>query len=252
MRSIHESPFSPLQTQAFHNVMLGFWLAMLLGRDAGIWGVVFLIVAMLLGVCFLNRHRFGRGPFAKLIAVHRAVPWFFPSAVVTHPLDHQSGNEPSDELRLRDTLLQHGVGIATLDGSRISTWTELARELEAAYGPMRFPSEPRAKCLSILNTALGKPPRPKVLLWRHASHTARTNPALLVEVTSRWTNQLTSAWSPFLLLLDMPRAEEPPIERPTQPIVRAKDSSDEEPAMAELASAPSDSWWKPKPGEMTP
>lgn len=84
----------------------------------------------------------------------------------------------------------------TLDGSRISTWTELARELEAAYGPMRFPSEPRAKCLSILNTALGKPPRPKVLLWRHASHTARTNPALLVEVTSRWTNQLTSAWSP--------------------------------------------------------
>lgn len=252
MRSIHESPFSPLSTQLTHYVLMGFWLGMMVGRDSDIWRLALLLAAIALGVWFLNRHRFGRGPFAKLILVHRTVPWFFPAAVITHPLDHESGNEPNDELRLRDTLLQHGVGIATLDGSRISTWTDLARELEAAYGPMRFPSEPRAKCLSILNTALGKAPRPKVLLWRHASHISRTNPALLVEFTSEWAKRLTTAWSPFLLLLDMPSAEEPSIERPAQPIVRAKVGNEEEPAMAELASAPSNSWWKPKPGEMTP
>lgn len=252
MRSIHESPFSPLQTQAFHNVMLGFWLAMLLGRDAGIWGVVFLVVAMLLGVSFTKPPPLRPRPVrqAHRGASRRAMVLPFGSGHA--PLDHQSGNEPSDELRLRDTLLQHGVGIATLDGSRISTWTELARELEAAYGPMRFPSEPRRQVPQHPEHRARQTPAPQspalASRFAHGAHQSciarRGHFAVDQPVDLRVV--------PFLLLLDMPRAEEPPIERPTQPIVRAKGSSDEEPAMAELASAPSDSWWKPKPGEMSP
>jgi hypothetical protein len=247
MRSIHESPFSPLPTPVFHNVMMGFWLGMMLGQNNGIWGLACLLIALALGVWFLNRHRFGHGPFAKLIQVHRVVPWFFPSAVIMHPLD----DTPSGEPDLRDTLLDHGIGIAEIDGTRISTWTDLARELEAAYGPMRYPSEARAKCSHILLAAQNKAPRPKVLIWRHAAQTLRINPALVVEFTTHWTATRISSWSPFLLLMDMPSAEEPQIERPSQPILRGKGKDDEEPAMADLAAAPSDSWWKPKPGEMT-
>lgn len=243
MRSIHQSPFSPLHAQAFQPLMMGFWMAMVLGRDTGLWGLACLLIALALGAWFMSRYRFGHGPFAKLVQVHRVVPWFFPSAVITHPLD----GEPD----LRDTLLDHGIGIAEIDGTRISTWTDLARELEAAYGPTRYPSEARAKCSHILLAAQGKAPRPKVLIWRHAAQTLRINPALVVEFTTYWTSTCISSWSPFLLLMDMPSAEELQIERPSQPILRGKDRDDEEPAMADLAAAPSDSWWKPKPGEMT-
>lgn len=243
MRTIEESPFSPF----FGRTSAGFpiWIMLfVLMRPDGPWSVLAMLGILLVLLWFQIRHSFGYGPLAALLRVRRDLPWFFPDCTVRHPL----GGEPA----LRTVLERHGIGVAELDGGRIASWNDLARDLQLVYGKRTFPADPRAKCAAILIAALEAKPRPKVLLWRNADETLRANPALLLDVTARFRALPHSHWSPFVLLVDLQDRPEPPAQATPRRIVGAESTQPHEIDRKVLAAAPEGAWWQPKPGELSP
>jgi hypothetical protein len=243
MRALEESPFSPLYGLRGSN--LPFWIVLImLMRPSSAWSGLAMLVILLVLLWFNLRHSFGYGPLAKLMRVRHELPWFFPDCTVRHSLD----GVPD----LRTTLERHGIGVVELDGGGIANWTDLARDLQEAYGKRTFPADPQAKCIAILQAALGTNPRPKALLWRDANQTLRANPALLLDVMARFRALPHSHWSPFVLFVDLPDQPEPPAgERPLRAVGVESIPIDEIDRKV-LAAAPEGAWWQPKPGELAP
>lgn len=243
MRNIEESPFSPFH--GFRGANFPFWFVVLvLMRPASPWSTLAMLVLILVLLWFQFRHSFGHGPLATLLRVRRELPWFFPDCTVRHPL----GSEPA----LRQILEREGIGVVELDGGRIASWTDLARDLQAAYGKRTFPADPEAKCVAILQAALAAKPRPKALLWHHAAETLRANPGLLLDVTTRFRALPHSHWSPFVLFVDLPDVAEPPPAAAPRRLVGTGSAPTDEVDRKVLAGAPDGAWWQPKPGELAP
>lgn len=242
MRDSATSPYSPLAPRRFSPWPF-FVFVWFMGPTFGLWGLAVMFVVLLAGLWLVCRHLFGYGPFAAMLRVRRELPWFFPAPVITHAIGSMA--------ELRETFERHGFRVFELDGNAIRSWQDLADELEAALGKMRFPSDPRAKCQALLYQTIGKPPFRKVLIWRHASLTARDNPGLVVEFTTLWAMVSQSQLSPFLLICDVPDTAAQDL--PATARAQLADHQPEVPevSLAGLAEAPTGAWWKPKPGELT-
>lgn len=243
MRTIEESPFSPFFSLRGAN--LPFWfIVIVLMRPTSLWSTLAMLALLLVMLWFQVRHSFGHGPLATLMRVRRDLPWFFPDCIVRHAL----GGEPA----LRQILERHGIGVAELDGGRIASWADLARDLQAAYGTRAFPGDPERKCVAILQAALAAKPRPKALLWRHAAATLQANPGLLLDVTARFRALPHSHWNPFVLFVDLPDVAEPPAPAAPRRLVGVGSTPIEAADRKVLAAAPDGAWWQPKPGELAP
>lgn len=243
MRYFDTSPYSPTAPVRSSPAALMLLVAFVPWSMFGSWGYAAQLLFVLTVLWLFCRFLFGYGPFAALLRLQKEISWFTPFPVITHAVD--------DREELRRTLERHGFRVFEIDGAAICTWQDLAQALEIELGPMRFPSEPRAKCQSLLYQAIGKAPFRKVLIWREAGATARNNPGLVVDFTTLWATVSQSHWSPFVLLCDVPESAAPDLTAPA-PMHRPEHPSDvPEASLAGLAQAPAGAWWKPKPGELT-
>lgn len=241
MQDYAATPYSPAAALRFSPWPILVFLLVL--EPIGLWGlaVIFLVLLTWLGV--ISRHLFGYGPYAALLRLRKELPWFAPTPVLTHSL--------ANTAELHQTCERQGFRVFEIDGAAIRNWQDLAQALEAELGPMRFPSEPRAKCQALLHHAIGKPPFRKVLIWRQAGATARNDPGLVIEFTTLWATVSQSFWSPFVLLCDVPDAAAPVLAAPARAHRPEHPSDVPEASLAGLAQAPAGAWWKPKPGELT-
>lgn len=242
MQPFHTSPYSPIAPLPTSAWVLLLFACLGPGSTSGfLLAVLFLVLLTWLGV--ISRHLFGYGPYAALLRLRKELPWFAPTPVLTHSI--------ANTAELRQTCEREGFRVFEIDGAAIHNWHDLAQALEAELGPMRFPSEPRAKCQSLLYQAIGKAPFRKILIWRQAGATAGNDPGLVVEFTTLWATASRSQWSPFVLLCDVPESAAPDLASPA-PMHRPDVSSDvPEASLAGLSQAPAGAWWKPKPGELT-
>lgn len=191
----------------------------------------------------LLRYTIGNGPFARMKRLQRDLPWFSLRPVTCHPLEA----EPD----LPAQLARHDYTVLELDGRTIRTWADLAQALEAQFGAMRFPSDPMAKCASILMHAAYARPRRRVLLWRHATSSLAHDPSLVIGFASTWASMATTVPPGLLLFVDLPAQPiaTPPAAADQRHYVLGE--RDAEPDRTALAGAPRDAWWKPQPGDLT-
>jgi hypothetical protein len=245
MRSPHESPFSPLAAARTWERVAGIWVVTLLLPRLGASGLGAMLLVFAVVGWLWTRHRFGRGPLAALLRVREQQPWFFPDAVVR--------DVRTAEPEFAAACSRAGVQVHPIDGRRIASWSDLAGELAAVFGPRRFPAEPRENCFAILRAAAERP-GVKLIAWQHADVTTQRNPALLFDFLTRFAVGPHSSWRPLLVACDLAAETEPKVavlplrrgvSRTTMTIAGA-----DEPAPVS-AGAPADAWWKARPGELT-
>lgn len=184
-----------------------------------------------------------RGPFGRMKQLQRDLPWFGLRPVTSHPL--------ADEPDLLAKLARHDYTVSELDGRAIRSWHDLAVALEATFGAMRFPSDPRAKCSALLMRGAYQKPRRRVLVWRDAAASLAADPSLVIDFASTWAAMAHEVRPGMLLFLDLPAG----------PVARSQPAVDErlhvvgehggEADRGLLAGAPHGAWWKPQPGELS-
>jgi hypothetical protein len=209
----------------------------------GLWSMVAKLVLVGTAAGLLIYYASGAGPYGRLKRLRRDLPWFAMRPVTCHSL--------AGETDLQARLARHGYTAVELDGATIRSRDDLATALQAAFGVMRFPSDPTAKCSSILMRAAGEKPRRRVLIWRHAEQSLRHDPAMVVDVLATWSSMAPTLPLGLLVFVDLPVtavAAGPAMDAGSLRIGERADEVDS----AALASAPNDSWWKPNPGEMVP
>ena len=147
--------------------------------------------------------------------------------------------------------------MAEIDGSRIATWTDLARALEEVYGAMRWPEDPERKVGALLERARQQGPRNTALLWRHAAHCLQKNPRLLPGLAADYTCKLALfpavQTRSLLLFLALPESLPEPSVEHREPIQGAAGREVVEPAPAAFCDDDRDAeWYQPRRGELTP
>lgn len=109
---------------------------------------------------------------------------------------------PTDERQLCDVLVAESIDTLPLDGSRITSTTDLARELDATLGPFRYPEDPAAKVQAhIRHERRGS--GAIAILWRHAEVFRRADAAAFERFTADWEHAMRRNGAARLLLLDL-------------------------------------------------
>lgn len=206
-----------------------------------IWAAVAKVVLLVLAGGLMIYHASGAGPYGRLKRLRRELPWFRLQPVTCHAL----AAEPA----LPATLARNGYTTIELDGTAIRSPSDLATALQSAFGAMRFPSDPAAKCASILMRAAGQRPRRRALIWRHAAESLRHDPGLVVEFAAMWLAMAPTLPTGLLVFVDLPGATTPGDEAAPATLQRIGADAPE-PDMAALTAAPRGAWWKPRPGEL--
>ncbi len=251
IRSLDQSPYRWIHLGPHTAPFLMLWFAILWRPvgDVAWWWLLPNAAIFVLAIYLLARPNFGRGSSATLGRLMRDLPWFraFPVTVA----------DVTAQRDLPAILARHGYSQLELDGARIASWSDLARELQAVFGPMRWPEDPRQNVLAVLRKAANSKPRQQVLVWRNAAHTQRNAPDLLVEFAAIWSPHALVSQHGFLVFVDLAAAPAPAEDRAHERgHADGPDRTDgpdgaETAARAALASAPDAAWWKPRPGELT-
>jgi hypothetical protein len=236
MNPLHTSPYK--QSPLFLAMLPGLacFLPVFAVREQGPWGLLLTVTFLALIIWAQIHPVVGRGIFARLKRVHGDLPWFAVQPITSHPA------VAADDLAA--VLQKHDFSLHELDGRRIGSWSDLARELEAKFGKLTFPSDPQRKSLQILAKASAADRLHSFLRWNHAAATAAQNPGLLVEFAAAYRHQ------GMPILFDLPTADGTRAQTAAATL-RQVGSQHEDPPVATLADTPAGAWWKPKPGELT-
>ena len=158
-------------------------------------------------------------------ALHRELPWFHAEAT-TWLL-------PARVAELRRALELRSIPLHVIDGASIRSATELVDELQRRFGPRRWPSEPVARSVAILNKLGARTERGVAVLWLHAEAFARGDVEGHARFATMWAATVASAAPHVLMFLVKPEPAPGTEVAPVQPV-----------------SVPG-AWWRRNPGELT-
>lgn len=109
---------------------------------------------------------------------------------------------PQNESIVRNLLALPKVDVRTLEGSRITTSSDLAAALDDALGPFTYPSDPAARIAAHLaHERRGSGER--VLLWRDADRLRRADRAAFDRFLTDWERAMHRAGVHRTLLVDL-------------------------------------------------
>lgn len=211
-------------------------------RDYGWVTIVLVVFVFAFAMTMVLHYWIHRSSHLRSIhELEKDLPWFGAEPVTVASLP------PAEHLA--DALAKRGYESIELDGTRITSWQDLAEVMQEQVGSMTFPADPRQKVRALMTYLASEQPRKRALIWRDASTAADQKPALVTSFASTWSAYALSLPPGLLVFVDLPQHAEPnaPAEEPT--LHRSDATSD--PDRSILADAPDGAWWKPRPGELT-
>lgn len=218
--------------------MWPFWMVFIVLVQPGVGGFWALFLLPVLTMTLWGpRHQ-------ALVKVHKlreSVPWFAGEPVTV-------GAMPSAD-EFDKELAKHKYEAIHLDGTAISSWQDLATQLQDRTERMKWPADYREKVCALLTYLATEKPRQRAVIWHDADASTQSNPSLIPTLISDWAARATQLPPGLLVFIDMPEKNEAAPANPHEVLHRNPAGAD--PDRSILKDAPEGAWWTPVPGELT-
>ncbi|MFT4514872.1 MAG: hypothetical protein ACI89X_002389 [Planctomycetota bacterium] len=215
----------------------GGWPIPLSGSSVSV--AISIVLGIALAVVFtVIRMKARHTALSTILALEKQLPWFGAEPVTVAQLPPRAD--------LDSVLANHDYEAIHLDGTKITSWHDLATSMQEQIGPMPFPADDRQKVRALLTYLAGEKPQRRALIWHDAIVAANHNPALVASFAAVWSAYALNLPPGVLVFIDLPQHVEP-----HHPPAEGRHRSGPAPDHSNLKDAPDGSWWKPKPGELT-